>query len=125
MLRQLIGFGLVGGIQLVLDWACFVLLTTLGLAVIPANLTGRVAGASLGYWLNGRFTFANPGQPRLGRRQLLRFVLFWLAMSLASTLAVQALYLEQGLLAAWVGKPMIDAVLAALGFVAARYWIYR
>lgn len=125
MWRQLVGFGLVGGVQLVLDWACFVLLTASGVPVIPANLVGRVAGASAGFWLNGRYTFASSGQPRLGRRHMLRFVLFWLAMSVASTWAVQALDAQQGLQAAWLGKPLVDGVLAALGFFAAKFWIYR
>ena len=126
MIRQVVGFGLVGGLQLLLDWACFVALTALGVAVLPANLVGRVAGASLGFWANGRFTFAKPGAPpRLGRRRLLRYVLFWLAMSVLSTLAVMGLDQLHGLHAAWLGKPLVDAVLAAMGFLAAKYWIYR
>ncbi|GGA66919.1 membrane protein [Arenimonas soli] len=126
MIRQVVGFGLVGGLQLLLDWACFVALTALGVAVLPANLVGRVAGASLGFWANGRFTFARPGEaPRLGRRRLLRFVLFWLAMTALSTLAVMGLDQAHSLQAAWLGKPLVDAVLAALGFLAAKYWIYR
>ncbi|WP_245594012.1 GtrA family protein [Arenimonas metalli] len=125
MLRQLVGFGLVGGAQLVLDWACFVLLTMAGMPVVPANLVGRVAGASIGFWLNGRYTFAGPGRPPLGRRQALRFALFWLVMSTASTGAVQLLDAQQGLHAAWLGKPLVDGLLAALGFVASKFWIYR
>ncbi|HEX5694039.1 MAG TPA: GtrA family protein [Arenimonas sp.] len=126
MIRQVVGFGLVGGLQLLLDWACFVALTALGVAVLPANLAGRVAGACLGFWANGRFTFAVPGEPpRLGRRRLLRFVVFWLAMSALSTLAVMGLDQFHGLYAAWLGKPLVDAMLAVLGFLAAKYWIYR
>jgi putative flippase GtrA len=126
MIRQVLAFGLVGGLQLVLDWASFVALTGLGVAVLPANLVGRIAGASLGYWANGRFTFSKPGEAlRLGGRQLLRYVLFWLAMSALSTLAVMGLDRLHGLQAAWLGKPLVDGVLAALGFLAAKYWIYR
>ncbi len=126
MLRQVVGFGLVGGLQLLLDWACFVALTAIGVAVPPANLAGRIAGASLGFWANGRFTFSRPGEPpRLGRRRLLRFVLFWLAMTAISTLAVMGLDKMHGLHAAWLGKPLVDAALAGLGFLAAKYWIYR
>lgn len=126
MVRQVIGFGLVGAAQIVLDWACFVALSALGVAVVPANLAGRVVGASLGFWANGRFTFARPGEaPRLGRRRLLRYVAFWLAMSSLSTLAVLALDHLQGLQAAWLGKPLIDAALAVLGFLVSKYWVYR
>ncbi len=125
MLRQLMGFGLVGGVQLLLDWACFVALTAAGMAVVPANLAGRVAGASLGFWLNGRFTFARPGQPMLARRNLLRFLAFWIATTAASTLALHAIDARDGLWAAWLLKPLVEALLAGLGFVAGRYWIYR
>ncbi|WP_374601273.1 GtrA family protein [Arenimonas sp.] len=126
MIRQVVGFGVVGGLQLLLDWACFVALTALGLMVPAANLAGRIAGAGLGFWANGRFTFARPGEPpRLGRRRLLRFVFFWLAMTAISTLAVTGLDQLRGLHAAWLGKPVVDAALAGLGFLAAKYWIYR
>lgn len=126
MIRQVVAFGLVGAAQVGLDWACFVALTALGVAVPPANLAARVAGACLGFWANGRFTFAAPGErARLGRHRFLRFAVFWLAMTALSTWAVTALDQWQGLHAAWLGKPLVDAVLAAMGFVAAKYWIYR
>jgi putative flippase GtrA len=126
VIRQVIGFGVVGGLQLLLDWACFVALTALGVAVLPANVVGRIVAASLGFWANGRFTFVQAGgSPRLGRRNLLRYLLFWLAMTVLSTLAVMGLDQLHGLHAAWLGKPLVDALLAALGFIAAKYWIYR
>jgi putative flippase GtrA len=124
-LRQLVSYGVVGGLQLLLDWACFVSLTAAGVAVVPANLAGRVAGASLGFWLNGRYTFARPGEATLARRNALRFLAFWVATTAASTLAMQAIDAREGLQAAWLLKPLVEALLAALGFVAARYWIYR
>ena len=61
LLRQGSLFGVVGGLQLAAEWACFVATTALGLAVVPANLFGRVAAAGLGFWLNGRYTFVAPG----------------------------------------------------------------
>jgi putative flippase GtrA len=126
MMRQLLGFGLVGLAQLLVDWASFVTLTSLGVAVAPANLAARVGGACLGFWGNGRFSFAAPdGAPRLGGRRFARYLLFWLAMTALSTLAVTALDDARGLHAAWLGKPLADAALAALGFAASIYWIYR
>lgn len=124
--RQLLGYGLVGGLQLLADWLCFVVLTSVGAAVVPSNLAGRVVGASMGFWLNGRFTFAAKGLPlRLGRGPLRRFVVFWLAMTALSTLAVHQLDALQGLHGAWLGKPLVDAGLAVISFAAAKYWIYR
>ena len=43
----------------------------------PANIAGRISGALLGYWLNGRFTFAGD-EHQLGRTQLQRFIFMWL-----------------------------------------------
>jgi putative flippase GtrA len=124
--RQLLGYGLVGGLQLLADWLCFVALTSVGAAVVPSNLAGRVLGASMGFWLNGRFTFAAKGAPpRLGGGPLRRFVVFWLAMTALSTLAVHQLDALQGLHGAWLGKPLVEAVLAVISFIAAKYWIYR
>lgn len=126
MIRQVLGFGVVGGLQLVVDWACFVAFTALGVAVGPANLAGRVFAAGVGYWANGRFTFAQAGEgPRLGRQRLYRYLVFWAAMTSLSTLAVMGLDQLHGLHAAWLGKPLVDAVLAGLGFFAAKYWIYK
>lgn len=125
VLRQVIGYGVVGGVQLLADWLVFVLLTGLGLGVVPGNLVARVAGASLGFWLNGRYTFSSDGQPRLGGRRVLRFVLAWVVMTAISTLAVHQLDQAQGLQAAWLGKPLVDAALAAVGFLVSKYWIYR
>lgn len=124
-LRQLVSYGAVGGLQLLLDWACFVGLTAAGVAVVPANLAGRIAGASLGFWLNGRYTFARDGEPALARRNALRFIAFWLATTAASTLAMQAIDAREGLQAAWLLKPLVEALLAGLGFLAGRFWIYR
>jgi putative flippase GtrA len=125
VLRQLVGYGLVGGVQLLADWLLFVVLTGLGLGVVPGNLLARVAGASLGFWLNGRYTFSREGQAQLGGRRLLRFVIFWLAVTALSTLAMHQIDQMQGLRAAWLGKPLVDGALAVLGFFASRHWIYR
>lgn len=126
MKRELAGYGLVGLAQLALDWACFVLLTAAGCPVVPANLAGRVAGACLGFWGNGRFTFAADGAaPRLGPRRFGRYVVVWLVMAALGTLAVAGLDHLRGLHASWLGKPVVDGTLAVLGFLASKHWIYR
>lgn len=59
LLRQGGSFLIIGALQLLVDWALFVALTALGVAAAPANLASRVGGALLGFWLNGRVTFAS------------------------------------------------------------------
>lgn len=126
VLREGLLYGVIGGFQLVVDWLSFFTLTSLGVAVVPANVTGRIVGACFGFWLNGRFTFSRRGQaPPLGRPQLLRFVVVWLAAAALSTSAVWALAHMQGLWAAWVGKFMVDGLLAGASFLLSKYWVYR
>lgn len=125
ILRQGLSFGIVGGIQLLLDWGVFVLGSALGVPVPAANLAGRVAGASLGFWLNGRVTFRAQGARRLAGRPLRRFLLMWAALTVVSTLAVDAVARLLDLESAWLAKPVVEALLAGLSFFVSRHWVYR
>ena len=108
---------LIGGIQWLLDWAVMVVLSHWGMPVEPANIAGRVCGAMLGFWLNGRITFAGD-DTRVGRRQFLRFVLMWLLTTAISTWSI-------GLKWTWLAKPGVEVVLGGLGFLLSRHWVYR
>ena len=68
---------LIGGVQWLVDWGVMVLLSHFGMVIELANVLGRVAGALLGYWLNGKLTFAGD-DTAIGRTQLFRFILMWL-----------------------------------------------
>lgn len=114
----------VGLVQLLVDWAMFVGLSALGMAVEPANVAGRISGAMLGFWLNGRFTFAGE-DTALGHRQLVRFVLMWLLTTMISTWAVGHIDDTVGLRWAWLAKPAIDLALSLMGFTLSRHWVYR
>ena len=115
---------LIGLLQYVVDWGVMVGLSHLGLAVELANVAGRVSGAVLGFWLNGRITFAGEGTA-LGRRQLMRFVLLWLFTTAISTWAIGAIENAAGLRWAWLAKPAVEACLAGLSFLVSRHWVYR
>src|SRR5262245_42190887 len=115
LLRQGGGYFVVGLLQIGVDWAMFVALTALGLPVAPANVLGRIGGATLGFWLNGRYTFAG-ADTAVGRRQFVRFVLMWLATTAASTWGVSHVEHAVGLRWAWLAKPIIDLCLAGAGF---------
>lgn len=125
LLRQGPRYLLVGLAQLLLDWLVFVATTACGLPVAPGNLAGRVSGALLGFWLHGRWTFAEQGQARLGWRRLLRFAVVWLALTAASTLLVSLIADGLGLSQAWLAKPLVEAVLAVVGFFLWRHVVYR
>jgi putative flippase GtrA len=125
LVRQLIAFGLAGALQLLFDWALFVALTQAGVGLVPGNVLGRLGGASLGFWLNGRFTFAADGRPRLGRAHLLRFAIAWLLITALSTALLGWVEARFDLQAAWLAKPAVEAAMAVLGFVVWRHWVFR
>lgn len=125
IVREVLRFGLVGLAQIGIDWAVFVGLTALGLPVLPANVAGRVTGASFGFLANAHFTFSHRRREPLGRGALFRFALLWLATTLASTVAMLGIESGWGLAFAWALKPIVDAVLAGGSFLASRHWVYR
>lgn len=117
-------FLIAGFLQWILDWTVTVALSHAGIALEIANVVGRISGATLGFWLNGRITFANHGFT-LGRTQLMRFLVLWLATTLVSTLIIGAIGRHADLQWAWLAKPVVEASLAVTSFFASRHWVYR
>ncbi|MCI1068095.1 GtrA family protein [Stenotrophomonas geniculata] len=126
LLRQGSAYLIIGVLQLLLDWAVFVLVTAAGLPVVQGNLAGRVAGMLLGFWLNGRITFATAdGEQRLGWRRFARFLPLWLLLTTASTLLVSSADHALGLQYAWLAKPLVEGGLAVISFLLLRHEVYR
>ena len=125
LLRQGRNFVFVGLLQLLLDWSVFVATSALGLPTAPANLAGRVAGALLGFWLNGRLTFAQEGQAKLGWPRFLKFLVVWLVMTVISTLLITGIEARLGLQLAWLAKPVVEGGLAVITFFLWRHLVYR
>lgn len=123
--KQGFGYGVVGGVQLALDWLIFVMLTALGAPVGGANIAGRGTAAVLGFWLNGKWTFGKDGGAPLGIKHFGRYVVLWVSTTLLSTFAVMTATRVDGVQVAWLIKPIVDLFLAAVGFVVSKYWIYR
>jgi putative flippase GtrA len=121
--RQGLGFSVVGGLQLLLDWGVMMGLSASGVPLPVANVAGRVAGASLGFWANRRITFQ--GHHGSARRHLLRFLLLWSVLTTVSTLQVEFIAVHGGLSRAWLLKPLIEAALALISFFVSRQWVYR
>jgi putative flippase GtrA len=115
---------LIGGVQWLVVWAVLVALTHWGMAIEPANVAGRVAGALLGYWLNGKLTFAGD-EHAVGRTQLQRYLLMWLGTTFISTWSLGAIDSGLGLKWAWLAKPGVECILGVVGFLLSRHWVYR
>ncbi|MGO3128201.1 MAG: GtrA family protein [Luteimonas sp.] len=114
----------IGLLQWLVDWGVVVGLTHIGMPVAPANVAGRITGALLGFWLNGRFTFAG-SRYTLGGTQFQRFMMMWIGTTLLSTWALTQIDDVLGLRWVWLAKPAIEIVLGVVGFLLSRYWIYR
>ena len=125
LLRESGHFIAVGLAQLALDWLVFVALTALGVPAAPGNLAGRVSGALLGFWLNGRVTFARDGVARLGWWRFAKFLLVWVPLTVVSTLAVTWVATSLGLAHAWLAKPLVEGALAVVAFFLWRHVVYR
>lgn len=115
---------LIGFVQWLLDWGVMVLLSHYGMLLEAANVFGRVAGALLGYWLNGRLTFAGD-DTAIGPTQLTRFILMWLGTTVVSTWSLGAIDDVAGLKWAWLAKPGVELCLGVVGFLLSRHWVYR
>lgn len=124
LLRQGTHYLLFGLLQLLLDWLVFVAASALGLPVAGSNIAGRVAGALLGFWLNGRVTFAREGET-LGWRHFARFVVAWSLLTLLSTWLVATVAHTLGLHWAWLAKPVVEGALAVLAFFVWRHLVFR
>lgn len=123
--RQGASYVAVGLLQLAVDSLLFIAFSALGVPAFAANPASRASAAGLGFWLNGRFTFAHDGTPRLGASHMRRFVIAWLTLTLISTVAVTAAEQWLGLHGAWLAKPLIEAMLALVSFLVLRHWVYR
>ena len=114
----------IGLLQWLVDWGVMVGLSHLGMPVEPANVAGRIGGAALGFWLNGRIAFAGD-QTAIGRRQFARFLTMWVLTTVLSTWSIGAVNRAVGLKWAWLAKPGVELVLGAAGFLLSRHWVYR
>jgi len=121
---EIIAFVLVGGLQVVLDTLVFIALGALGVPVFLANVAGRLAGACLGFLVNGRVTFASADGHGLDPAALLRFAITWVVLTTLGGFVLVQVEHGFGLAATWLAKPMVEAFLAVLGFLALKYFVF-
>ena len=122
--RHLGSYAAIGLLQWLVEYAAMLALSEWVMPVEPANVIGRLAGAMLGFWLNGKWTFAGEGT-YVGRRAVLRFVLMWLVLTLLNTWLVGIIDEEFGLRRAQLLKPLVDLLSGGIGFLLSRHWVYR
>jgi len=114
----------IGFVQWVVEYGLMLALSEWVMAVEPANVIGRLCGAMLGFWLNGKWTFAGE-DTHVGRRAALRFILMWLVLTLLNTWMVGAIDEHLGLRKAQLLKPLVDMLSGGIGFLLSRHWVYN
>lgn len=122
--RQGLRFLVVGVIQLGVDTLVFALLHLLGTPIAAANVLGRVGATLLGFLLHRHYTFAATHALDL-KRQLVRYLVVWLGLTLLSTLGVGAWAALLGTDALVLGKVAVEIGCAMLSFVLLRTLVYR
>ncbi len=122
--RHLRNYAVVGVLQWAIEYTVMLVLSQYLLGTAFANLIGRICGASMGYWLNGKWTFSGSGQ-QLSKRAATRFLVMWLSMTGLNTAIVTLIDHYYGLPAAQLFKPCADLFTAGIGFLLSRHWVYR
>lgn len=118
---------IVGAIQFMVDWGVMVALSDPKLGwmdVEEANIAGRVAGACLGFFINGMFTF-KAEHTKVGRKQFGKFVVMWLFCTLLSTTLIHYVDDHFGLAMAQRCKPVVELLVGGIGFLLSRHWVYH
>ena len=117
-------YAAIGLVQWLVEYGLMVVLSRWVMPVEPANVIGRLAGAVLGFWLNGKWTFAGD-DTHVGRHAAMRFVAMWIALTVLNTWIVAHLDDAFGLRAAQLLKPVADLATGGIGFLLSRHWVYR
>jgi len=122
--RHALSYAAIGLLQWLLEYGLMLALFEWVMPVEPANVIGRLAGACLGFWLNGKWTFAGE-DTSVGQRALFRFVLMWVVLTLLNTWMVGGIDDLLGKRMAQLLKPGADIVTGGFGFLLSRHWVYK
>ena len=122
--RHAASYAVIGIVQWLVEYGLMLALSEWVMPVEPANVIGRVAGAMLGFWLNGKWTFAGD-DTHVGRHAAMRFVAMWIALTVLNTWIVAIGDDRFGLRMAQLLKPGADLASGGIGFLLSRHWVYR
>ena len=122
--RHLGGYTAIGLLQWLVEYGLMLALSEWVMPVAPANVIGRICGAMLGFWLNGKWTFAGD-DTHVGRHAAMRFIAMWIALTILNTWIFAFLDDQFGLRTAQLLKPGADLVSGGIGFLLSRHWVYN
>ena len=128
MTREIIYFLVIGLVQYLVDTTLFAALYLLVGYPILINVITRGVAATLGYYLNGRFTF-RVGKAVGDAQRKIRFILTWICLTALSTIAIAAANqlsdrLDWPVSGLAYSKYIIEAALVTVSFFVQKLWVY-
>lgn len=121
--KQFMRYGLVGGLALGADVGSFLLLRSMAVELVSANVLARLVGAITAH--SGNFLWTFEQRPRLHDwlGSLRRYAVLWFGATLLSSL------LLNGLTKVGAGetasKLSVELFIMALNFFISRHWVFR
>lgn len=131
MKKQLLVFTVVGGLQYFVDIIIFSTLIILSASIETSNILSRLSGALLGYRLNAKWTFKNNAKKPanyFNLKRLTRYVILWISMTLASTIALYKFHEHTEYrinIYLILTKIIIEFILFIISFLVSRHWVFR
>jgi putative flippase GtrA len=122
-LRQLLKYGLVGGLSLGVDVSTFMIMRKLGCDILPANILARFAGAVTAFSGNFVWTFSRQLTGQSASPRIARYVMQWVIATCVSTLLLN-LFVDSGS-KEFVMKICIELLIVGINFLVAKYWVFR
>ena len=124
---QIMRYGLVGVLALLVDVACFAVLRALTVDLIAANAAARLAGAATAFLGNNGWTFNASWRASNLRVNAARYWSLWVVTTVISTFVLDVL---TGLGAAGkfvevMAKALVECFMVAFNFYVCKKWVFR
>ena len=123
LFRQLMKYGLVGGLALGVDVFTFVLMRKMGVDILTTNILARFAGAVSAFFGNSVWTFSNQLSGQSAWPRITRYVAQWVAATSVSSLLLNLLVGSGGNEVHM--KTCVELVIVGVNFLIAKYWVFR
>lgn len=121
---QLIKFNMVGVLNTLVDFLIYILLFSLGVHYLIAQIAAYAAGMTNSYFFNRYWTFAQAGTTAKGAGAMVKFAIVNLV-----TFGLSLLFLfllgEKAGLHPFVGKVLVVGMTMVLNFTGMKFWAFR
>lgn len=121
--KQIAKYVVVGLVALAIDVSSFTVLRYLGVDLITANVSARLAGAVSAYSGNHLWTFTQKNDVHQWLNTSWRYLLIWFFATSLSTILIT--FLVNINLPETLSKLLVEMVMPILNFIISRYWIFK